>query len=262
MKKIVLFSVFIFSAIFFLGGCTFLTPEDDLNGNNEEKKEFIKKLDMEKKEETSQKDSQLGSQGLTSSQKTPIKKEVKKEKIDNSSVLKEIGEEKKEENLDYAEKYSKATIVTNYGDIRVEFFNEDAPQAVGNFLRLADEGFYDDTKFHRVIEGFMIQAGDPNSKDNDWTDDGIGGPGYKFDDEINDHKLVRGSLAMANSGVNTNGSQFFIVTSAETPQLDGKHTNFGKVFEGMDTVDKIENVRIDENSHPTQDVVIEEIGIR
>lgn len=152
---------------------------------------------------------------------------------------------------------------TNFGNIKLELFERDAPKTVANFLKLAKEGFYKNTKFHRVIKDFMIQGGDPNSKDNDWSNDGTGGPGYKFEDEINQNKLVRGTLAMANSGPNTNGSQFFIVTAKETSWLDGKHTVFGKVIEGMENVDKIENVETDETKgdHPKKDVIISEIII-
>jgi peptidyl-prolyl cis-trans isomerase B (cyclophilin B) len=157
--------------------------------------------------------------------------------------------------------FNQAIIHTNYGDITLAFYPEQAPITVNNFMNLAQEGFYDNTKFHRVIPDFMIQGGDPNSKDDNWDDDGAGGPGYKFKDEINEHKLVRGSLAMANSGVNTNGSQFFIVTKEATPWLDGKHTNFGYVIEGMDTVDKIEAVGTNNNDHPLEDVVINSIEL-
>jgi peptidyl-prolyl cis-trans isomerase B (cyclophilin B) len=162
---------------------------------------------------------------------------------------------------DLAPEYSGAILKTNFGDIKVKLYGEDSPLTVNNFLNLAQDGFYDNTKFHRVIKDFMIQGGDPNSKDDDWTNDGMGGPDYKFKDEINSHKLVRGSLAMANSGPNTNGSQFFIVTVASTPWLDGKHTNFGYVQEGMDIVEKIEAVEVNENNHPTEDVVVENIEL-
>ncbi len=165
------------------------------------------------------------------------------------------------ESLPYAEKYDAAVLKTNYGDIKIKFYNADAPVTVNNFLKLSSDGFYNSVKFHRVIKGFMIQSGDPNSKDNNWADDGTGGPGYTFKDEINNHKLVRGSLAMANSGRNTNGSQFFIVTQKATPWLDGKHTNFGEVTEGMDVVDKIENVKTGANDHPVEDVVIEGVEL-
>lgn len=158
---------------------------------------------------------------------------------------------------------SVAVLETNFGVIKIELFAKDAPKTVENFARLAKNGFYDGTKFHRVIKNFMIQGGDPNSKDDDWSNDGIGGPGYVFADEINSHKLARGVLAMANAGPNTNGSQFFIVTAPSTPWLDGKHTAFGKVIEGMDIVDKIENVVTDKsrNDHPVEDVVVESIKI-
>ncbi len=161
----------------------------------------------------------------------------------------------------FADKYQVAVIKTNFGDIKVEFYAQDSPVTVNNFLKLAEEDFYDQIKFHRVISDFMIQSGDPNSKDDDWADDGTGGPGYSFPDEFNTHKLIRGSLAMANSGPNTNGSQFFIVTAESTPHLDGKHTNFGKVVEGMDVVDKIEAVETNEKDHPTEDVIIEDIEL-
>ena len=131
-----------------------------------------------------------------------------------------------------------------------------------NFIKLAESGFYNGTKFHRVIKDFMVQGGDPNSKDNDWSDDGMGGPGYAFEDEFNEHKVVRGALAMANSGPDTNGSQFFIVTADAAPWLDGKHTVFGRVVgEGMAIIDKIESVAKNENDHPLQDVVVESITI-
>lgn len=163
---------------------------------------------------------------------------------------------------DLVNKYDSAVIETNYGDITIKFYNADSPFTVNNFMNLADNGFYDNTKFHRIIEGFMIQAGDPNSKDDDWTDDGRGGPAYRFNDEFNNHKIVRGSLAMANAGPDTNGSQFFIVTAEATPNLDGKHTNFGYVIDGMDVVDEIEAAKINENSHPLKDVVIESIILK
>lgn len=162
---------------------------------------------------------------------------------------------------DLLSQYNGAIIKTSSGDIKVKFYNQESPLTVNNFLNLAKKGFYDGTRFHRVIADFMIQGGDPNSKDDDWTNDGTGGPGYKFADEINTHKLVKGSLAMANSGKNTNGSQFFIVTAASTPWLDGKHTNFGEVVEGMDVVAKIEAVKVNENDHPLNDIEIKSIEL-
>jgi len=138
------------------------------------------------------------------------------------------------------------TLKTNFGDMKLAFYGKESPTTVTNFINLAAANFYNNVKFHRVIKGFMIQTGDPNSKDDDWSNDGTGGPGYTFPDEFNEYKLVKGSLAMANSGPNTNGSQFFIVTAEDAEGLDGKHTNFGYVVEGMDVVEKIENVAINE----------------
>ncbi|MEK9167888.1 MAG: peptidylprolyl isomerase [Patescibacteria group bacterium] len=159
--------------------------------------------------------------------------------------------------------YKSAIIKTNMGDIEVEFFVEKAPLTVTNFTGLADIGFYDGTKFHRVIKDFMIQSGDPLSKDDtkeaEW---GTGGPGYAFKDEINDEKLVRGAIAMANSGPNTNGSQFFIVTAQATPWLDGKHTVFGKVVGGMDVVLAISGVATETGDRPVEPVVVEKIILK
>ena len=147
-----------------------------------------------------------------------------------------------------------ATLHTNHGQIQVELFDEDAPATVGNFVKLARDGFYDGVIFHRVIPDFMIQGGDP-------TGTGSGGPGYQFEDEINDHKVVRGALAMANAGPGTNGSQFFIVTTDAAPWLDGKHTVFGHVTEGMDVVDAISTVARDPRDRPREDVVIERVDV-
>ena len=156
-----------------------------------------------------------------------------------------------------------AVMKTNMGEIKLELFVKDAPETVGNFIKLSNEKFYDGTRFHRVIKGFMIQGGDPNSKDDDWSNDGIGGPGYVFKDETNSNKIIRGVLAMANAGPNTNGSQFFIVTAESAPWLDGKHTVFGKVVEGMDVVDKIENSATDKtkNDHPIENMTVESVTI-
>lgn len=163
------------------------------------------------------------------------------------------------ENL--AAEFDSAIIKTNFGDITVKFYAEESPITVNNFLNLAKAGFYNSIKFHRVMKDFMIQGGDPNSKDDDWSNDGQGGPGYQFQDEINQHKLIKGSLAMANSGPNTNGSQFFIVTAAATSWLDGKHTNFGYVAGGLDVVEKIEKVAVNANDHPKIDVVINNVEL-
>ena len=148
---------------------------------------------------------------------------------------------------------SQMTMTTNHGDIVLELFDEDAPETVANFRRLAEKGFYDGLIFHRVIPDFMIQGGCPEGT-------GTGGPGYTFKDEINDHKIVKGALAMANSGPNTNGSQFFIVTTEAAPWLDGKHTVFGEVGEGMDVVDKIGTLPTDARDRPTQEARIERLA--
>ena len=164
-------------------------------------------------------------------------------------------------NMDLVKKYQFAEINTTLGKIKVKFYGADSPKTVENFLKLASEKFYDGTKFHRVIKDFMIQGGDPNSKSGDGSSWGMGGPGYKFADEFNAHKLVRGSLAMANSGPNTNGSQFFIVTAEATPWLDGKHTNFGEVVDGMDTVAKIESAKTLPGDRPMENIEIKGITL-
>jgi peptidyl-prolyl cis-trans isomerase B (cyclophilin B) len=149
---------------------------------------------------------------------------------------------------------SNAQMKTSLGTIALELFDDDAPETVANFRKLAGEHYYDGIIFHRVISGFMIQGGCPEGT-------GTGGPGYTFGDEINDHKVVRGALAMANAGPNTNGSQFFIVTTASAPWLDGKHTVFGRVTDGMDTVDAIEGVPTGANDRPKDPPVIESIDL-
>ena len=147
-----------------------------------------------------------------------------------------------------------ATITTNHGTIEVELYDDAAPKTVENFAKLARDGFYDGVVFHRVIPDFMIQGGDP-------TGTGEGGPGYTFEDEFNDHPVVRGSLAMANAGPNTNGSQFFIVTADACPWLDGKHTVFGRVTSGMDVVDEISQVETDGRDRPRSEVVMEAVSV-
>jgi len=162
---------------------------------------------------------------------------------------------------DLTKTYSRAIIKTSEGNITVKFYATESPITVNNFLNLAKAGFYNGTKFHRVIKDFMIQGGDPLSKESDTSAWGTGGPGYQFKDEFNSHKLVLGSLAMANSGPDTNGSQFFIVTIPETPWLDGHHTNFGQVASGMDVVKKIEATKTGDNDKPVQDIVINSIEL-
>jgi len=149
---------------------------------------------------------------------------------------------------------STATIETNKGPIELELFDAEAPKTVGNFVRLARDGFYDGVVFHRVIEDFMIQGGDP-------TGTGTGGPGYQFEDEINPHKVERGSLAMANAGPNTNGSQFFIVTAQACPWLDGLHTVFGRVTDGMDVVDEISHADTDMQDRPLEEIAISSVKV-
>jgi cyclophilin family peptidyl-prolyl cis-trans isomerase len=149
---------------------------------------------------------------------------------------------------------STATLHTNAGPIEVTFFDEDAPKTVENFRKLAGDGFYDGLIFHRVIPDFMIQGGCPEGS-------GTGGPGYKFEDEFNDNKIVRGALAMANAGPDTNGSQFFIVTTEAAPWLDGKHTVFGEVSSGMDAVDAIESAETGPGDKPVEAQTIERVEL-
>ncbi|HEX7058230.1 MAG TPA: peptidylprolyl isomerase [Solirubrobacterales bacterium] len=149
---------------------------------------------------------------------------------------------------------SQVTLNTNAGPISIELHDNDAPKTVENFRKLAADGFYDGLVFHRVIADFMIQGGCPEGT-------GRGGPGYTFEDEFNDNKIVRGALAMANAGPNTNGSQFFIVTTEAAPWLDGKHTVFGRVVDGMDAVDAIESTETDASDRPLEPQVIESVEL-
>jgi cyclophilin family peptidyl-prolyl cis-trans isomerase len=149
---------------------------------------------------------------------------------------------------------SQATMHTTAGPITLELFDEDAPKTVENFRKLAGDGFYDGLVFHRIIKDFMIQGGCPQGT-------GTGGPGYQFEDEFNQNKIVRGALAMANAGPNTNGSQFFIVTTDAAPWLDGKHTVFGTVTEGMDAVDALEATETDAGDRPVSDQKIERVEL-
>jgi cyclophilin family peptidyl-prolyl cis-trans isomerase len=149
---------------------------------------------------------------------------------------------------------STATMTTSEGPITIELFDADAPKTVQNFKDLAAKGFYDGLIFHRVIKDFMIQGGCPQGS-------GTGGPGYQFEDEFNDHKVVRGALAMANAGPDTNGSQFFLVTTPAASWLDGKHTVFGQVTEGIDVLDKIEGKPTDGRDKPTEDITIDSLVI-
>ena len=150
---------------------------------------------------------------------------------------------------------SQATMTTNHGNIVIELFDDAAPKTVQNFKDLAQKGFYDGLSFHRIIKDFMIQGGCPQGT-------GTGGPGYTFEDEFNQHKVVRGALAMANAGPNTNGSQFFIVTTPAAPWLDGKHTVFGEVREGMDVVDALEALPTGRQDRPSEPAVIESVTVQ
>lgn len=217
--------VFLFLAIFIVSGCA-----SDKALETKKEAEEIKKVVEENSKQLNKKMEETLQEQSTST--PPTETEVK----------------------EYTEKYNGAVIKTNLGDITIKFFNEDSPKTVANFMKLADQGFYDGIIFHRVIPEFMIQGGDPNGT-------GTGGPGYKFVDEFNDRKLVAGSLAMANAGPNTNGSQFFIVTAEATPWLDGKHTNFGEVTEGMEIVKKIEAVKTNAMDKPLEDIAIKTVEL-
>jgi cyclophilin family peptidyl-prolyl cis-trans isomerase len=149
---------------------------------------------------------------------------------------------------------SRAVLHTSEGAVELELFPEEAPKTVDNFAKLAGDGFYDGLAFHRVIPDFMIQGGCPRG-------DGTGGPGYTFEDEPNELRVVRGAIAMANSGPDTNGSQFFVVTAKACPWLDGKHTVFGRIASGQDVVDRISAVERDARDRPLEPVVIESVEL-
>jgi len=191
--------------------------------------------------------------------KDPVSKVVQglaQNKVENSSPEGNVKKENMntpEISIDVNKKYQ-AKFKTNYGEFTINLFAKETPVTVNNFVTLARKNFYNGLIFHRVIPDFMIQGGDPEGT-------GRGGPGYKFNDEVSPKKLVKGSLAMANAGPNTNGSQFFIVTAQETPWLDGRHTNFGEVTNGLDVVEKIGKVETGQNDKPIKDVIINSIEI-
>lgn len=191
--------------------------------------------------------------------KDPVSKVVQglaQNKVENSSpegYVKKENMNTPEISIDVNKKYQ-AKFKTNYGEFTINLFAKETPVTVNNFVTLARKNFYNGLIFHRVIPDFMIQGGDPEGT-------GGGGPGYKFNDEVSPKKLVKGSLAMANAGPNTNGSQFFIVTAQETPWLDGRHTNFGEVTNGLDVVEKIGKVETGQNDKPIKDVIINSIEI-
>lgn len=190
-----------------------------------------------------------------------LTKSTDKSSTSEESVQKSTTMNTPDKQVDLIKTYSQAIIKTSLGNITVKFYAAESPVTVNNFLNLAQAGFYNGTKFHRVIKDFMIQGGDPLSREDDARFWGTGGPDYRFNDEFNSHKLVLGSLAMANSGPNTNGSQFFIVTTEETPWLDGRHTNFGQVTSGIEVIKRIEGVETGINDRPLEDVVINSIEL-
>lgn len=230
-------------SIFFLSGCNSLQKTENSEGylsqmteiNQQAKKNIQDAADMQNKK---------------------ISEALDETQINNS-------QNNQMDNSELTKKYSAALIKTSLGDIKVEFSNVDAPMTVGNFLKLSHDGFYTGTKFHRVIEGFMIQGGDPLSKDEAMKDRwGTGGPGYKFNDELKGtEKYPQGTLAMANSGPNTNGSQFFVVTASPEAPLPASYTVFGKVISGMDIALKIEKVATSSNDRPVDDVIIQSVEL-
>lgn len=178
-----------------------------------------------------------------------FQKEEKGEEVTERKTYSEVPEMQIDVGKEYTAKFE-----TNKGNFEAILYAKDAPKTVNNFVVLSRDGFYDGLTFHRVISDFMIQGGDPEGT-------GAGGPGYQFEDEINEHKLVKGTLAMANSGPDTNGSQFFIVTADATDWLDGKHTAFGEITEGLDVVINIEKVETDDSDKPLEAVIINKITI-
>ena len=199
-----------------------------------------------------------------------LKKEAQKStqepaaKNNNSNVEKNMSTSQNTtgDNSALVKKYQSAVLKTSMGDITLKFYGDKTPVTVGNFLKLAESGFYDGVKFHRVIKGFMIQGGDPNSKTTDTSSWGTGGPGYRFDDELTgEEKSPQGTLAMANAGPNTNGSQFFIVTASPAAPLPPSYTVFGEVVSGLDTALAIEKVKTLPGDRPAEDVVIESIEL-
>ncbi len=164
--------------------------------------------------------------------------------------------------LKYSQKQKELLVIeTDYGIIKIALFRKDAPKNVGNIVNLAKKDFFNGSTFHRVVPKFVIQGGDPNSKDDDPTNDGYGGPGYYIEDEICHRlKFLEGTVGMANAGPNTNGSQFFICLEPQ-PRLDGKYTIIGQVVEGMDVAKKIALVERDSNDRPLNNVYMRKVYI-
>lgn len=160
--------------------------------------------------------------------------------------------------------YNKPTMVildTSLGKITFEFLKGSATSTIDNFIKLGQSDFYTNTKFHRVIKDFMIQGGDPLTKQSDTRGYGTGGPGYAFNDEISDEPMVRGIVAMANSGPNTNGSQFFILTN-DSAYLQGSYTAFGRVVDGIEVVDAISSVQRDERDMPLKPIFLKSVTVK
>ena len=242
MKPKVLLALIAISAVIFFSGCS---SKNDANSQEQ------KNADQNQKQNTGYIDSMLNI-------KDQAQKNVESAVNNENNKINET----MNEGTNYMEKYNAAEIETNLGKIKVKFYNANAPITVNNFMKLADQKFYDGTKFHRVIKSFMIQGGDPNSKNSDTSAWGMGGPGYKFNDEIKGtEKYPQGTLAMANSGPNTNGSQFFIVTASPEAALPPSYTVFGTVISGMDTALKIENVKTGANDRPVEDVIIKGVTL-
>jgi len=246
MKKIIAVGFFI-GAILFLNGCS--------DENNKKSENILQKNQLQEVSGYIPKTMDINKKA-----KDNIGEAVSKE---NAKINEMTSFDSKDRS--FVEKYKEAVITTNYGKISIRFYNADSPITVNNFLKLASGGFYNGTKFHRVISGFMIQGGDPNSKDNDWSDDGQGGTDYTLPAEIK-FKNARGALATARLGDEVNpekrssGSQFYINTVNDT-SLDGGYTVFGEVTAGMDVVDRIEKVKTNGNNHPIEDVFIQKIEL-
>jgi cyclophilin family peptidyl-prolyl cis-trans isomerase len=207
-----------------------------------------------------------GMVGLEEKAKQDIQSATNKENERLNNALNENDMETKltppNANAPILKKYTAASIKTSLGDIKVKLYNTETPMTAANFLTLAQNKFYDGTKFHRVIKGFMIQGGDPNSKTANTSTWGMGGPGYKFNDELKGtEKYPQGTLAMANSGPNTNGSQFFIVTASPAATLPPSYTVFGQVTEGLDVALKIENVKTTTSDRPVENVEIKSVEV-
>ena len=217
------------------------------------------------KKDIGQKQEKTDSTKLSDQLKTEKTKEPSKTTKKETTMKENEKTSSPQIDLSYLEKYTAATLRTSAGDIQIEFFGQEAPKTVSNFLKLSENKFYDGVTFHRVIKGFMIQGGDPNSKDDDPTNDGQGGPGYTIPAEIG-LKNTKGTVATARLGDAVNpkrdssGSQFFI-NSVDNSFLDGQYTVFGKVTSGMDVVEKIENTKTGANDRPIDDVVIESVEL-